>query len=133
MILIKRYPNRKLYNTETKEYISLEGIACLVHDGIDIQVVDYSSGDDLTALILTQIVLRHEKNRRGLLSNTLLTNLIRTGEDRLSSFQRNFLFEDHLQNYLEKFCIPTQADIRKINQQLDELATRVDQILNDGK
>ena len=63
MVTIKRYPNRKLYNTEAKQYITLEGVADLIRQGAEIQVVDHASGEDLTALTLTQITLEQEKKR----------------------------------------------------------------------
>ncbi len=91
MIVIKRYPNRKLYNTESKQYITLEGIAGLIRQGAEIQVTDHASGEDLTALTLTQIILEQEKKQNGLLSNSFLTNLIRAGEDRLNALQRSLI------------------------------------------
>ena len=89
-LIIKRYTNRKLYNTEQKKYITLEGIAELIRLGSEIHVIDNKSGEDLTALTLTQIILEQEKKQNGLLSSSLLTNLIRAGEDSLTTFQRNF-------------------------------------------
>src|SRR5215831_18828536 len=59
--LIKKYANRKLYDTETSRYITLEGISRLVREGHDIQVVDRDTGRDLTPLILSQIVVSEEK------------------------------------------------------------------------
>src|SRR3982074_955072 len=59
--LIKKYANRKLYDTQTSRYITLEGISQLVRDGHDIHVVDRDSGRDLTPLILSQIVVGEEK------------------------------------------------------------------------
>ncbi|MGD8735253.1 MAG: polyhydroxyalkanoate synthesis regulator DNA-binding domain-containing protein, partial [Anaerolineae bacterium] len=55
MTRIKRYPNRKLYDTEAKQYITLEGIAALIRQGNEVQVIDHATGEDLTALTLTQI------------------------------------------------------------------------------
>ena len=59
--LIKKYANRKLYDTHTSRYITLEGISQLVREGHDIQVVERDSGRDLTALVLSQIVVGEEK------------------------------------------------------------------------
>src|SRR5437899_12166027 len=59
--LIKKYANRKLYDTRTSRYVTLDGIAQLVRDGHDIRVVDRDSGQDLTQVILSQIVLTEEK------------------------------------------------------------------------
>src|SRR4030081_3011087 len=59
--LIKKYANRKLYDTQTSRYITLEGISQLVREGRDIQVVDRDTGRDLPPLILSQIVVGEEK------------------------------------------------------------------------
>src|SRR5258708_1496865 len=59
--LIKKYANRKLYDTQTSRYITLEGIAELVRDGHEINVVDRDTGQDLTQVTLSQIVLSAEK------------------------------------------------------------------------
>jgi len=91
MLIIKRYPNRKLYNTESKKYITLDGIADLIREGKEVQVIDNATGEDLTALTLTQIILEQEKKQDGLLSNTTLTHLIRSSGDRISAFQRNLV------------------------------------------
>jgi polyhydroxyalkanoate synthesis repressor PhaR len=89
MVIIKRYPNRKLYNTEQKQYITLDGITELIRAGTEIKVIDNASGEDLTALTLTQIILEEEKRQSGLLSNSILTGLIRASGDRLSSLQQS--------------------------------------------
>ncbi len=76
MRTIKRYNNRKLYDTEAKRYITLEGIAELVRAGHDIEVVENDSGEDLTAVTLSQIIF--EQQKRGLRAPLgFLTNLIR--------------------------------------------------------
>src|SRR5256886_14397438 len=59
--LIKKYANRKLYDTRTSRYITLEGIAQLVREGHEIEVVDRDNGKDLTQVTLSQIVLSEEK------------------------------------------------------------------------
>src|SRR5690349_17305174 len=59
--LIKKYANRKLYDTRTSRYITLEGIAQLVRDGHEIKVVDRDDGRDLTQVTLSQVVLEEEK------------------------------------------------------------------------
>jgi polyhydroxyalkanoate synthesis repressor PhaR len=89
MPLIKRYPNRKLYDTEAKRYVTLDQITEMIRSGGDIQVIDYESGDDLTSLTLTQIILEQEKKSSGFLPRTLLTSLIRTGGDTLEGVVRS--------------------------------------------
>jgi polyhydroxyalkanoate synthesis repressor PhaR len=88
MPVIKRYPNRKLYNTEAKQYVTLEGIADLIRQGQEIQVVDYASGEDLTAVTLTQIISELEKRRSGFLPQAVLTGLVRSGGETLAALRR---------------------------------------------
>ncbi|CAN5548897.1 polyhydroxyalkanoate synthesis regulator DNA-binding domain-containing protein [soil metagenome] len=79
MPLIKRYPNRKLYDTEAKRYVTLDQLTALIQQGADVQVVDHESGEELTSLTLAQIILEQEKKRAGFLPLNLLTDLIRSG------------------------------------------------------
>jgi polyhydroxyalkanoate synthesis repressor PhaR len=88
MLVIKRYPNRKLYNTEAKQYITLEGISDLIREGEEIQVLDHSTGEDLTALTLTQIIFEQEKKQGGFLPHNVLTGLVQAGGDTLASLRR---------------------------------------------
>ena len=60
-VLIKRYPNRKLYNTDAKRYITLDTIAELIRDGNDVEVRDHETGEDLTGVTLSQIIFEREK------------------------------------------------------------------------
>jgi len=83
MPLIKRYPNRKLYDTAAKQYVTLDQIAHLIRNGQEVQVIDHESGADVTNLTLTQIILEQEKKESGFLPRSVLTSLIRTGGDAL--------------------------------------------------
>jgi polyhydroxyalkanoate synthesis repressor PhaR len=91
MPFIKRYPNRKLYDTEAKQYITLDEIAEQIRDGEEIRVVDNATGEDLTAVTLTQIIFEQEKKQGGFLPRSILSGLIQAGGDRLSALQRNLL------------------------------------------
>lgn len=88
MPVIKRYPNRKLYDTEAKQYITLDEIAYKIRQGEEIRVIDNASGEDLTALTLTQIIFEQEKKQSGFLPRAVLSGLIQAGGDRLSAIQR---------------------------------------------
>lgn len=88
MPLIKRYPNRKLYDTEAKQYITLEGIADLIRQGEEVRVVDNASGEDLTALTLSQVIFELEKKQSGFLPRSVLAGLIQAGGGRFSVVQR---------------------------------------------
>lgn len=88
MRIIKRYPNRKLYDTITKQYITLEEVAELIRLGHEVQVIDNVSEEDITTLTLTQIIHEQEKKQSGLFPPTLLANLIQTGGERLNTIQK---------------------------------------------
>jgi polyhydroxyalkanoate synthesis repressor PhaR len=88
MIVIKRYPNRKLYNTVAKQYVTLEGIAELIKQGEEVQITDHQSGEDLTAVTLTQIIFEQEKKEGGFLPRAVLTGLIQSGGHTISGLRR---------------------------------------------
>lgn len=90
MRVIKRYPNRKLYDTEAKAYVTLDGIAELIRSGADVQVVDHENGEDLTTGTMSQIILELEKKQGVSMPKNVLTSLIRTGGDTLDIFKRSF-------------------------------------------
>jgi polyhydroxyalkanoate synthesis repressor PhaR len=81
-VLIKRYANRKLYNTETSRYITLKGIAELIEQGIEVRVVDNETGEDITSVALSQILVDNERAQRAV-PRTLLSDLIQRGGDAL--------------------------------------------------
>jgi polyhydroxyalkanoate synthesis repressor PhaR len=92
MRLIKRYGNRKLYDTLESRYITLDEIARLVRVGSDVKVVDNENGDDLTAVTLAQIILEEEKRssvqkHSSALSIGLLRELVQHGEDALADIR----------------------------------------------
>lgn len=91
MPVIKRYPNRKLYNTEAKQYITLDGIAELIREGEEVQVIDNVTGDDLTAVTLTQIIFEQEKKQGGFLPQSVLTGLIQAGGSKLDALRRTII------------------------------------------
>ena len=83
-ILIKRYANRKLYNTETSRYITLKGIAQLLERGEEVQVIDKATGEDITQVALSQILVDNQRAREDP-SDTLLTQILSRGGDALYS------------------------------------------------
>ena len=89
MPVIKRYPNRKLYDTEAKRYITLDGIAELIRKGEEVSVIDHTTDEDLTAVTLTQIIFEQEKRNSGFLPKSVLTGLVRAGGDTLNTLRRN--------------------------------------------
>ena len=81
-ILIKRYANRKLYNTETSRYITLKGIAQLLDEGEEVRVIDKETGEDITRVALSQILVDNQRAKEDP-SDTLLTQILSRGGDAL--------------------------------------------------
>jgi polyhydroxyalkanoate synthesis repressor PhaR len=90
-LLIKRYASRRLYNTETSDYVTLEDIAGFIREGRDVQIVDLKSGDDLTRQYLLQIVADHESRGESVLPLDVLTDLVRSYTTQAHSIVPQFL------------------------------------------
>ncbi|HZU17172.1 MAG TPA: polyhydroxyalkanoate synthesis regulator DNA-binding domain-containing protein [Candidatus Dormibacteraeota bacterium] len=140
--LIKKYANRKLYDTRTSRYITLEGISRLVQQGHDIQVIERDTGRDITSLVLSQIVTTEEKREpaertgerlqeRG---QALLDYLRRTlsGPAALvtSTVERGRLDLEELVDLavdraLNRLSIPTRRDLDALSARIDDLERRL--------
>ena len=90
-LLIKRYASRRLYNTETSDYVTLEDIATFIRAGRDVQIVDLKTGDDLTRQYLLQIIAEHESRGENVLGVDLLTDLVRSYTNQAASVVPQFL------------------------------------------
>lgn len=90
-LLIKRYASRRLYNTETSDYVTLEDIAGFIREGRDVKIVDLKSGDDLTRQYLLQIVAEHESRGENVLPIEVLTDLVRSYTTQAQSVVPQFL------------------------------------------
>ncbi len=77
-LLIKRYASRRLYNTETSDYVTLEDIAGFIRDGREVQIIDLKTGDDLTRQYLLQIIAEHESRGENVLPVNVLNDLVRS-------------------------------------------------------
>ena len=84
--LIKRYRNRKLYDTESSRYITLAEITRLIRKGKEIRVMDNNSGEDLTSLTLSQIILEQGRKRRPILPIAVLRRIIQAGGESIAEF-----------------------------------------------
>ena len=99
--IIKKYPNRRLYDTEISSYITLEEVRQLVLDGEDIEVRDAKSGDDLTRAVLLQIISEHEETGQPMFTTQLLSQVIRFYGDSMQGFMGSYL-EKSLQIFLDQ-------------------------------
>ena len=99
--IIKKYPNRRLYDTEISSYITIEDVRQLIIDGETFEVRDAKTGDDLTRQVLLQIIAEHEQDGQPMLSTQLLSHLIRFYGDSLQGFMGNYL-ERSMTAFLEQ-------------------------------
>lgn len=90
-LLIKRYASRRLYNTETSDYVTLDDIADFIRAGRDVQIVDLKSGDDLTRQYLLQIIAEYEGRGENVLPVEVLTDLVRSYSTQAQSIVPQFL------------------------------------------
>jgi polyhydroxyalkanoate synthesis repressor PhaR len=102
MPVIKRYPNRKLYDTAAKQYITLGGMAALIREGEDVTVIDHATGEDLTALTLSQVIFEQQKKHSGFLPYSVLTGLIQAGGDTLTNLRRSLSSSLGLSRYVDE-------------------------------
>ncbi len=145
--LIKKYANRKLYDTQTSHYITLEGIADLVRDGHTIQVVDRDSGQDLTQVILSQIVLSEEKRGPARLMDAGADALHDRGQALLDYVRKTLnvpgdlvgqverrrgdveaMVDDAIERALRRLRIPSRHDMDRLNQRIDELSAALKKV-----
>ena len=90
-LLIKRYASRRLYNTETSDYVTLDDIAGFIRDGREVQIIDLKSGDDLTRQYMLQIIAEHESRGENVLPIDVLTDLVRSYTSQAQSIVPQFL------------------------------------------
>lgn len=88
-LLIKRYSNRKLYNTRESRYITLDELADLIKAGTNVHVVDNDSSEDLTSVTLSQILLENERKKRDALPRSLLVDLVQRSDQLVDTFKRS--------------------------------------------
>ena len=149
--LIKKYANRKLYDTQTSRYITLEGIADLVRDGRDIQVVDRDTGQDITQVILSQIVLSEEKRgptrlmdagadaiqERGQALLDYVRKTLNVPGDLVSQVERRrgdleAIVDDAIERALRRLRIPSRHDVDRLNERMDQLSAQLKRLDSGG-
>lgn len=90
LITIKKYSNRRLYDSTNKSYVTHEDIATLIREGSEIKVIDSQSGEDITKVILIQVILESEKNKEDILPVSFLHMLIKYGNQVAKDFFENY-------------------------------------------
>ena len=101
MRVIKKYPNRRLYDTEISSYITIEDVRQLIVDGEEFEVRDAKSGEDLTRQVLLQIISAQEQDGQPILSTELLSQIIRFYGDSLQGFMGSYL-ERSMKTFLDQ-------------------------------
>ena len=99
--VIKKYPNRRLYDTRISSYITIEDVRQLIVEGEEFEVRDAKSGEDLTRQVLLQIIAEHEQDGEPMLSTQLLSQIIRFYGESLQGFMGSYL-ERSMQMFLEQ-------------------------------
>lgn len=129
--IIKKYPNRRLYDTERSKYITLEDVKKLVIEGVEFSIRDVKTEEDLTRSILLQIISEQEHNGEPLFSTQALTQLIRcygqTYQTVISDYLQNSIdiftkqqrdFQEKLQETVKKSPFSTMSDLTERNLKL---------------
>ncbi|SDO37684.1 polyhydroxyalkanoate synthesis regulator DNA-binding domain-containing protein [Desulforhopalus singaporensis] len=114
IIYIKKYPNRRLYNTNTSSYITISDVADLIKQGFRVQVTDVTTDYDVTALVLTQIIMDKAKKNQELLPVSLLHLVIQFGENLLHDF-----FDKYLEKTMESYLVYRKNMDDQVNAYLD--------------
>jgi polyhydroxyalkanoate synthesis repressor PhaR len=135
--MIKRYENRKLYDTEDRQYVSFDDIAALVRRGVDVQVVDNMTGDDITTQTLTQVIFEEGKKGRNPLSKDMLHEMIRFGNTIIDgSIQQvrhglNMLMPNSLNKLFGATNAAEQDNLKQLKEKVESLETIIKKLVNE--
>jgi len=97
-VILKKYANRRLYDTEASTYVTLQEVADMIRQGRQIQVLEAKTKEDVTAFILTQIILEEARKQNALLPVPLLHLIIQFGDNLLGDF-----FDSYLQQIIHAY------------------------------
>ena len=113
-VKLKKYANRRLYDMEKSEYVTLVQVADLIRQGRQVEIIDAKTKEDVTAFILTQIILEEAKNKNFLLPIPVLHLIIRFGDNILGDF-----FDKYLQQMIQTYLAHKQAMDENFNKWLE--------------
>jgi polyhydroxyalkanoate synthesis repressor PhaR len=128
--IIKKYANRRLYDTGRSSYVTLEDLRIMVKEGHDFVVYDAKSGDDITRQILTQIIVDQESKGESLLPETFLRQLIGYYGEEMNNLLPNYLeqtlemFSQNQERFSEMFPMSTFEEVSRKNMNMFENAMR---------
>ena len=123
MRTVKRYSNRKLYDTTARKYVTLDDIAKLVKDGEDVKVIDNVTGDDLTNITLSQILHEKERKHKDSLPKNFFTQVIQSGTKLKDAVveKGGKLFGGGLESALRGLRIPTRTEFEQLQKAMAKL------------
>ena len=125
--VIKRYTNRKLYDTDQSRYVTLDDIAKLIRENEEVRVIDNETQDDLTAITFAQIILEEEKRKTNLVSVPFLRKLIHSGEAAVQDFS------DSAKRAFDQLGDLTGQAGGRVREVVEEGGKAIDQVIDEGK
>ena len=135
--VIKRYTNRKLYDTEESRYVTLEEIAGMVKAGEEVQIVDNRSGKDLTEVTLAQILFEEQKKQTTRMPLGMLKEIIRTSGSSITDFIQRRLtqpvqsFKEEAERRVDKIVRRSESTVEEKARQVREFFTSTQKTLDD--
>ena len=134
MRTIKRYSNRKLYDTENKRYITLNEIGKLVRSGVDLRVLDNETEEDLTNVTLSQILHEKERSHKGSLPKSFFTNVLQSGNKiRDAVLDRADRFLPGIEATLKNLRLPSRAEFNSLQKSVHALEARIRKLEGKSK
>lgn len=134
--LIKRYANRKLYDTEQSTYVTLDEIEQMVKNGEDVQIIENATKDDITHITLAHIIFEQEKSSKGKLPVSALRGIIQSGEEFIQRLQSPVIqFKDEFRKRADAVNEGSKAlreFVDSTQQAIDEMQRRLDDRLRDA-
>lgn len=125
-IIIKKYPNRRLYDTSSGRYVNLDDVAALIRQGEDVRVVDARTGEDLTRVILTQIIVEDVKGQPAGLPLDLLRQLVIATDNAWSDVRSAALSPlQAVRNFLTPEPPAVPGEMAELRRRLSELEAKV--------
>jgi polyhydroxyalkanoate synthesis repressor PhaR len=135
--IIKRYTNRKLYDTEESRYVTLEEIAGLVKAGVEVQIVDNRSGKDLTEVTLAQILYEEQKKQTTRMPLNLLKEIIRTRGATISDFLQRAVaqpvvsFKEGAERKVDELVRRSETTVEEKTRQVRDFFTHTQKVLDE--
>ena len=132
--VVKRYQNRKLYDTQDSCYVTLEDIRDMIKEGTDVQIIDNSTKEDLTSVTLAQIIFEEEKKTKGILPIQTFRQIIATGGEFLKdilqkSWESGIKEIQQVKTFVDKQVKPTETtthSIPTVASEIRQLKSKID-------